>query len=100
MKRLYALLVLPAVLLPLGARSDTAFEYSKMAPYSQYAMDRGAEIALARTAAPAAISESATVLVLTPQGYEVAKKGANGFTCIVERGWMPPFDQKDFWSTT
>jgi len=29
----------------------------------------------------------------------VGKKGSNGFTCIVERGWMPPFDQKDFWST-
>jgi hypothetical protein len=70
-----------------------------MAPLSQYTMDRSAEISLAQTAAPPAISRDATVLVLASQGYVVAKKGTNGFTCLVERGWMPPFDQKDFWST-
>ena len=87
------------LLLPLLASSETSFEYSKMAPLSQYMMDQSAEISLARTAAPPAISGSATVLVLTSHGYVVGKSGNNGFTCIVERGWMPPFDQKDFWST-
>ncbi|MGA8326881.1 MAG: hypothetical protein WB757_12460, partial [Candidatus Cybelea sp.] len=86
-------------MLPLVVRPATQFEYSKMAPLSQYTMDRSAEISLAQTAAPPAISRDATVLVLTSQGYVVGNKGANGFTCLVERGWMPPFDQKDFWST-
>jgi hypothetical protein len=86
-------------LVPLLARSEGTFEYSKMAPLSQYMMDRSAEIRLAQTAAPPAISGSATVLVLTSHGYVVGKKGSNGFTCVVERGWMTPFDQKDFWST-
>jgi hypothetical protein len=86
-------------LLPLLGRSETAFEYSKMAPLSQYLMEQSAEISLAQTAAPPAISRNATVLVLTPRGYVTGKNGNNGFTCIVERGWMPPFDQKDFWST-
>ena len=94
-----ALSLAAALALPLLAKSQPAFEYSKMAPLSQYLMQQGAEIALARTAAPAAISNSATVLVLTPKGYVVGKRGGNGFTCIVERGWMPPFDQKDFWNT-
>ena len=87
-----------ASMLPILA-SSAPFEYSKMAPLSEYLMDSGAEIALAQTAAPPSISKDATVLVLTTRGYEVGKKGSNGFTCIVERGWMPPFDQKDFWST-
>jgi hypothetical protein len=91
--------LLAASLLPAIALSEPAFEYSKMAPLSQYLMGRSAEIALAQTAAPAAISGKATVLVLTSHGYVVGKQGSNGFTCIVERGWMPPFDQKDFWST-
>jgi hypothetical protein len=91
---LAAVLVLPSL-----ARSATTFEYSKMAPLSQYLMDQSAEISLAQTAAPPAISGSATVLVLTSHGYVVGKKGSNGFTCLVERGWMPPFDQKNFWST-
>ena len=73
-------------MLPDLAISDTQFEYSKMAPLSQYTMDKNAEITLAETAAPPAISRNATVLVLAPHGYLVGKTGSNGFTCIVERG--------------
>ena len=43
---------------------DTRSPYPTMAPIEQYRMDRDAEIALARTAAPASISRDATVLVM------------------------------------
>jgi hypothetical protein len=54
--------------------------YAQMAPVAEY-LDTGseAETALARSAAPAAISRDATVLVLKRSGYEVAQKGKNGF---------------------
>jgi hypothetical protein len=55
---------------------------------SQYLMSPNAEIALARSAAPASISNHATVMTLTAHGYIVAVKGQNGFTCVVERAWM------------
>jgi hypothetical protein len=93
------LALLVAAQLPLVARSAAPFEYAKMAPLTQYLMDRNAEIALARSAAPPSIAKNATVLVLSAHGYDVAVNGSNGFTCLVERGWMPPFDQADFWST-
>jgi hypothetical protein len=66
------------------------------APLEQYLMPADAEIALARSAAPPALSANATILVLTKHGYDVAVKGTNGFTCVVERGWNAPFDQVDF----
>jgi hypothetical protein len=73
-----------------------------MAPVEQYLMtDRSAEIALARSAAPEAISRHATILVLGPHGYETAVEGKNGFVCAVERGWMGPFNGEDaanFWN--
>ena len=69
-----------------------------MAPLSQYLMDRNAEIAMARSAAPPSVSGEATVLVLGPKGYETAVKGKNGFVCIVERAWTSPFDAKWFWN--
>jgi hypothetical protein len=75
--------------------------YPSMAPLDQYLMDRNAEIAMARSAAPAAISRDADVLVLGRQGYETAVKGKNGFVCVVERGWMGPFDGEfavNFWN--
>ena len=56
--------------------------------FSQYAMKPQAEIALARTAAPASISNHATIMTLTPSGLAVAVNGDNGFTCYVDRGWM------------
>jgi hypothetical protein len=76
--------------------------YPNMAPLDQYLMtDRNAEIALARSAAPAAISSDAEILVLGRNGYETAVKGKNGFVCAVERGWMGPFEGEDaanFWN--
>src|SRR5258706_11506575 len=66
--------------------------YPSMAPLDQYLMDRNAEIAIARSAAPEAISRDADRLVLRTHGYETAVKGNNGFVCVVERGGMGPFD--------
>lgn len=84
--------VLFATALLLGA-------YENMAPIGRYLItDRQAEIALARSAAPPAVSQQATVLVLTARGYVVAEKGTNGFTCLVERGWTAPFGFTDFWN--
>ena len=61
--------------------------YPGMAPIEQYLItDRNAEIALARSAAPEAISRDATILVLGRHGYETAVKGKNGFVGAVERG--------------
>jgi hypothetical protein len=78
-----------------AAQSD---KYPKMAPVDQYLMDKNAEIALARSAAPASISNDATILVLGRQGYETAVQGRNDFVCWVGRGWMGMFDWPEFWS--
>ena len=76
--------------LQMQAQSKTL--YPSMAPLDQYLMDRDAEIALARSAAPEAISRDADILVLGRHGYETAVKGKNGFVCAVERAWMSPFN--------
>ncbi|MGB6746034.1 MAG: hypothetical protein WBE38_20460, partial [Terracidiphilus sp.] len=92
-----AIWLLPGV---YGAQAQNAgASYPTMAPLSQYLMaDRDAEIALAKSAAPAAISNDATVLVLAKDGYQTAIEGKNGFTCIVERSWMTSFDDPEFWN--
>jgi hypothetical protein len=106
----FALLILPAMAV-LGAADQLitramAQEAATRAPNTtsikqssieQYLMDRTAEIALARTAAPESISRDADVLVLGPHGFETAVKGKNGFVCIVERSWTSAADA-DFWN--
>ena len=73
--------------------------YPTMAPLNQYLMpDEKSEIALARSAAPASISDGAEVMVLGRTGYRTAVKGTNGFLCIVERSWGAATDHPEFWN--
>ncbi|MGB6801593.1 MAG: hypothetical protein WBE31_04955, partial [Candidatus Sulfotelmatobacter sp.] len=84
-----------------GCAADTKTPYPSMAPLDQYLMDRNAEIAMARSAAPEAISRDAEILVLGRHGYETAVKGKNGFVCVVDRNWMGQFEGEgadNFWN--
>ena len=96
-----------ALALALGAAwqaqaQDAKNPYPSMAPLDQYLIaDRDAEIALARSAAPEAISRDADVLVLGRHGYETTVKGKNGFVCLVDRNWMGQFEGEGadtFWN--
>jgi hypothetical protein len=60
----------------------------KYPPIEQYLMPRADEIALAKTAAPANISDRATIKVFTRSGFEVAQQGDNGSVCMVMRGFL------------
>lgn len=66
---------------------DIKTPYPSMAPLDQYLMERNAEIALARNAAPESVSKDAKVLVLGRHGYETAVEGKNDFVCLVGRMW-------------
>ena len=92
-----------AVVVMLGAAGQAHAQkaktpYPKMAPLDQYLMERNAEIALARSAAPESVSKDAEVRVLGPQRYETAATGKNGFVCMVQRSWTADVDHPDFWN--
>lgn len=91
--------LVPVVAGAQGATSTSPSPYpTSMVSVDRYRMDRDAEIALAKSAAPASISDSADVMVLGASGYETAVKGTNGFVCIVGRAWSRDFGLDDFWS--
>jgi hypothetical protein len=94
--------IVPAVLLSIvvQAHPQTAdTPYPHMAALDQYLVgDPNAEIALARSAAPKAISDNAEVMVLDRKGYTTAAKGTNGFVCMVLRSWTAGIDDPDFWN--
>jgi hypothetical protein len=81
---------------------DAQPAFPVMAPIEQYLeASAAAEIALARSAAPASISGDASVLVLGDHGYETAVNGKNGFVCVVWRSWVswaPGDDDREFWN--
>ena len=89
---------LPGATSTARAQAEKA-AYPAMAPVDAYLMpDANAEIALARTGAPASISDGAEVMVLGRTGFTTAVKGTNGFLCIVERGWGATTDAPEFWN--
>ncbi|MGA7859091.1 MAG: hypothetical protein WCA11_14240, partial [Terracidiphilus sp.] len=101
--RIFALAFVAQCVVPgatLQARAqDAKTLYPRMAPIDQYLMDQSAEIALARSAAPASISDKAEVLVLGRDGYTTAVKGGNDFVCLVERSWGAATDFPEFWNS-
>jgi hypothetical protein len=97
-------LVLAIIGLPFEARAQQPSPPSPAAPLDRDAplaplrgLTREREIALALASAPAAISDSATVWVTGPKGYEVAQQGSNGWGCLVQRGYAGtvPFPRCD-----
>jgi hypothetical protein len=86
-------------LFPASRAQAAKAPYPVMARLDQYLIpDEKAEIALARSAAPASISDAAEVMVLRRDGYATAVKGSNGFVCIVERSWGKSTDDPEFWN--
>jgi len=92
--------LLQAVFLFSNGRAQVqAARYPVMAPLDQYLMaSERSEIRLARSAAPASISDDAEVMVLRRDGYATAVKGTNGFLCMVERSWGKSTDDPEFWN--
>lgn len=85
-----------ALALLVASSSVGAQQNPDLTPY--LIADRAAEVALARSAAPKSISDSATVLVLTGSGYVEAAHGTNGFTCFVLRSFHGSPDDPTFWN--
>ena len=91
-------LVLPTATCQAQAQAEKA-PYPAMASIDEYLIaDENAEIALARSGAPASISDGAEVMVLGRKGFTTAVKGTNGFLCVVERSWGAATDTPEFWN--
>jgi hypothetical protein len=63
---------------------------------ARHLLPRAEEIALARSAAPAAISDSATIYFLTATGFEIAVQGSSGAVCYVSRSWLKSIEPHCF----
>lgn len=93
-----ALAAVAAAALPARAQRPGS-RYPTMAPVDRYLISNpSAEIALARSAAPAAISARAEVMVLGRRGYSTAVPGTNHFVCMVERSWDAAIGDPNFWN--
>jgi hypothetical protein len=84
------LALLAGVFVPVAVGQTSKSQALKYPPIEGYLMPQGSEIALAKSAAPANISDHATIKVLTTSGFKVVHQGDNGFVCVVMRGFSAP----------
>jgi hypothetical protein len=78
------------LLLYAGLFKSSSAQAPAYPPLREYLMSEKEEIALAESGAPANITDHATIKVLSPSGYRIARQGQNAFTCLVMRGWSAP----------
>lgn len=87
------------LVLALFAAGGAAPLRAQVPDLAPYLMPRAEEITLARSAAPAGLSDSATVLVMTRTGFTEAARGSNGFTCLVLRSFSSKPDSPEIWNS-
>jgi hypothetical protein len=93
MKSLNSMKVFVVGTLSIGLFSSTALipaTAQELPRVYDASMPRDQQIVLAESAAPAEVSSKATVYVLGPKGYEKAREGTNGFSCVVTRHFVKP----------
>jgi hypothetical protein len=99
MKRIPSIRQFVPTILGVALLATGRIEAQKTPDLAPYLIpDRAAEVALARSAAPARISDSATVLVLTHTGFVEATRGNNGFTCAVFRSFDGSLTDPNFYT--
>ena len=89
-------LVLVCISLVFAAAPLAAQKAGSGQPGHRDILPRDREIALARSAAPPEVSDSATVFVLGERGYELAAAGTNGNACYVSRDWLASLEPHCF----
>src|ERR1700677_1427743 len=83
----FAGLLLIGVLSSGAAAQDTPQEPTREVHLVTASTPRERQIELALSAAPIEVSSKATVYVLGLKGYEKAREGTNGFSCLIERSF-------------
>lgn len=74
--------------LPSGAAAQISFD--QLPKVFDASMPRDQQILIALSAGPEEVRDKATVYVLGPKGFERAREGTNGVSCLVSRHFVTP----------
>jgi hypothetical protein len=79
---------LSIIALPGVVRAQVPFE--NLPKVMDASMPRDQQISIALSAGPSEVRDKATVYILGPNGYEKARSGSNGVSCLVGRHFVKP----------
>jgi hypothetical protein len=87
-KTTFAALLAVAVVSASAAALDNPKEPTREVHLVDASTPRERQLELALSAAPAEVSNKATIYALGPKGYEKIREGTDGFSCLVERSFV------------
>ncbi|MGA7917955.1 MAG: hypothetical protein WCA00_22150 [Candidatus Acidiferrales bacterium] len=93
MKLMRWITVIFAAALPMGALPSAALAqvpYEQLPKVFDASVPSEQQISIALSAGPEGVRDKATVYVLGPKGYEKAREGSNGVSCLVGRHFVKP----------
>jgi hypothetical protein len=93
MKNVNGVMIILAGCLSIGSLPGTAHAqvpFQDLPKVMDASMPRDQQISIALSAAPQGVATNATVYVLGAKGYEKAREGTNGVSCIVGRHFVKP----------
>ena len=74
----------------LSGSATAQIPFDQLPKVFDASMPRDQQISIALSASPEEVRDKATVYVLGPKGYEKAREGTNGVTCLVSRHFATP----------
>src|SRR5215470_17930923 len=87
MQKFHWPMILVALMALMACTASAQTQAPKQARFDA-STPRERQIELAASAAPAEVSSRAAIYILGPKGYEKAREGSNGFTCLVNRQYL------------
>jgi hypothetical protein len=79
-----------ALSMALGNGASAQVPFEQLPKIFDASVPRDQQISLALSAGPEGVRDKATVYVLGPKGYEKAREGTNGVSCLVGRHLVKP----------
>jgi hypothetical protein len=93
MKLVRQMMTVSALVLSIGALPSMAaaeVSFGSLPRVFDASVPREEQISIALSAGPEEIRDKATVYVLGPRGFEKAREGTNGVSCLVSRHFVTP----------
>lgn len=87
---IFALVLVAGVCMAEGKPAATDIPYDQLPKLFDASVPRDQQMAIALSAGPEEIRDKATVYVLGPKGFEKAREGSNGVSCLVTRHFASP----------
>ena len=90
MNKIFRLLLMWAISVAFATLSVAQVPFQDLPKVMDASMPRDRQMSIALSAGPEEVTKNATVYVLGPKGYEKAREGTNGVSCLVDRHFVKP----------